>query len=115
MYNVLTLESTSHSQYGGYDLRLVAEWVRVRLPSKTWLYLLREKSRSLRLKWIPVSKGKAAHLFLLYAGIIVYNKNLYSSVAVLYVSVHLSHVLDMYPSNKHTTTLESIPCQLFDK
>ncbi|GFW32674.1 hypothetical protein TNCV_3679221 [Trichonephila clavipes] len=30
--------------------------------------------------------------------------NLYSSMVVLYVSVHLSHVFRMYPSNKHTTT-----------
>ncbi|GFU00843.1 hypothetical protein TNCV_4819761 [Trichonephila clavipes] len=29
---------SSPSQYGGYDPRLVTEWVRVRIPSKTWLY-----------------------------------------------------------------------------
>ncbi|GFV54373.1 hypothetical protein TNCV_3482121 [Trichonephila clavipes] len=39
-------EPMSPSQYGGYDPRLVTELVRVRTPSKTWLYLLRERSRS---------------------------------------------------------------------
>ncbi|GFT49449.1 hypothetical protein TNCV_3366511 [Trichonephila clavipes] len=38
-----SLMSPSH---GGYDPWLVTEWVRVRIPSKTWLYLLREGSRS---------------------------------------------------------------------
>ncbi|GFU43326.1 hypothetical protein TNCV_3768661 [Trichonephila clavipes] len=35
------MDGWSESQYGGYDPRLVTEWVRI--PSKTWLYLLREK------------------------------------------------------------------------
>ncbi|GFV49039.1 hypothetical protein TNCV_5065231 [Trichonephila clavipes] len=26
--------------YGGFEPRLVTEWVQVRIPSKTWLYLL---------------------------------------------------------------------------
>ncbi|GFS87115.1 uncharacterized protein TNCV_1130281 [Trichonephila clavipes] len=40
------INALESSQYGGYDPRLVTEWVRVRIPSKTWLYLLRERSRS---------------------------------------------------------------------
>ncbi|GFV90277.1 hypothetical protein TNCV_4379921 [Trichonephila clavipes] len=36
----------SPRQYGGYVLRFVTEWVRVRILSETWLYLLRERSRS---------------------------------------------------------------------
>ncbi|GFV39111.1 hypothetical protein TNCV_106871 [Trichonephila clavipes] len=42
-------------QYGGYDTRLVMEWVRI--LSKAWVYL-REKKSDFRLKWIPVSKEK---------------------------------------------------------
>ncbi|GFU98853.1 hypothetical protein TNCV_3381001 [Trichonephila clavipes] len=44
-------------------------------------------------------KSSAPHLVICWD-----HRNLYSSVVVLYVSVHLSHVFRMYPSNKHTTT-----------
>ncbi|GFV46924.1 transposable element Tc3 transposase [Trichonephila clavipes] len=46
------------SQYGGYDPRLVTEWVRVRIPSKAWLYLLWGKGVKVSPAWIPVSIGK---------------------------------------------------------
>ncbi|GFW12514.1 hypothetical protein TNCV_817661 [Trichonephila clavipes] len=39
----------SPRQYGGYDPRLVTEWVRVRIPSKAWLHLLREKKSDFHL------------------------------------------------------------------
>ncbi|GFV37154.1 hypothetical protein TNCV_1720761 [Trichonephila clavipes] len=37
--------------------QFVIEWVRVRIPSKAWIYL-RENKSDFRLKWIPVSKEK---------------------------------------------------------
>ncbi|GFU76436.1 hypothetical protein TNCV_4172721 [Trichonephila clavipes] len=41
LITVSTKTYMSPSQYGDYDPRLVTEWVRI--PSKTWLNLLREK------------------------------------------------------------------------
>ncbi|GFX55293.1 hypothetical protein TNCV_3968471 [Trichonephila clavipes] len=41
--NNRSMQESSGTQYGSYDPRLVTEWVRI--PSKTWLYLLRERSR----------------------------------------------------------------------
>ncbi|GFV64705.1 hypothetical protein TNCV_1636581 [Trichonephila clavipes] len=51
-------------QYGGYVPRLVTEWVRVRIPSKTWLYLLRERSRSFTCNGFPSRKEKQRTPFL---------------------------------------------------
>ncbi|GFW11783.1 hypothetical protein TNCV_1083291 [Trichonephila clavipes] len=45
-------------QYGGCDPWLVTEWVWVRIPSKTWMYFLRETKSDFHLKWISVSNGK---------------------------------------------------------
>ncbi|GFT47150.1 hypothetical protein TNCV_3747941 [Trichonephila clavipes] len=52
------------TQYGGYDYQLVIEWVRVRIPSKAWIYLL-EKKLDFRLKKIPVSNGKQRTTYVL--------------------------------------------------
>ncbi|GFV19983.1 hypothetical protein TNCV_951611 [Trichonephila clavipes] len=46
-----------HRQYGGYDIRFVIEWVRI--PSKAWMYLRREKKSDFRLQWFPVSQTAA--------------------------------------------------------
>ncbi|GFT00685.1 hypothetical protein TNCV_3113951 [Trichonephila clavipes] len=51
-------ESPSH--YGGYDPRLVTEWVRVQIPSKTESYLLREGSRSFACNGFPSRKKSSA-------------------------------------------------------
>ncbi|GFV67015.1 hypothetical protein TNCV_357011 [Trichonephila clavipes] len=45
------------NKYGGYDTRLVIDRVRVRILSKSWMYLRKKKS-DFHLKWIPVSMGK---------------------------------------------------------
>ncbi|GFX66843.1 hypothetical protein TNCV_3049411 [Trichonephila clavipes] len=50
------------SQYGGYDPRLVIDWVRVRISSKTWLNLLRE-SRSFAYNGFPSRKESSAPPF----------------------------------------------------
>ncbi|GFX91164.1 hypothetical protein TNCV_1245791 [Trichonephila clavipes] len=51
----------SSNQYGGYDPRLVTE--RVGIPRKTWLYLLRERSRSFTCNGFPSQKEISAPLF----------------------------------------------------
>ncbi|GFX87387.1 hypothetical protein TNCV_3369561 [Trichonephila clavipes] len=52
-----TVRREPPSQYGGYEPRHVTERVHVQIPSKAWLYLIREKS-GFRLYWIPVSDEK---------------------------------------------------------
>ncbi|GFS51489.1 hypothetical protein TNCV_549391 [Trichonephila clavipes] len=61
------------------DPRLVTEWVRI--PIKTWLYLLRERSQSFACNGFP-SRMERSTPFLLYGGIIICNKCVYSSVVL---------------------------------
>ncbi|GFV77570.1 hypothetical protein TNCV_1070991 [Trichonephila clavipes] len=53
----------SPSQYGGYDPWLVTEWIRI--PCKTWLYLLRERSRSFTCNGFPSRKESSAPLLVI--------------------------------------------------
>ncbi|GFW33847.1 hypothetical protein TNCV_3589321 [Trichonephila clavipes] len=55
--------SLTLSQYDGYDPWLVTEWVRI--PSKTWLYLLRERSRSLACNGFPSRKESSAPILVI--------------------------------------------------
>ncbi|GFT92710.1 hypothetical protein TNCV_3076911 [Trichonephila clavipes] len=56
--------NSSPTWYGGYDTRLVIKWARVRIPTKTWMYIREKKSDSL-LKWVLVSNGKQSSPFVL--------------------------------------------------
>ncbi|GFY25052.1 hypothetical protein TNCV_2692431 [Trichonephila clavipes] len=58
------LVSKVSSQYGGCDPRLVTEWVRI--PSKTWLNLLRESSRSFTSNGFPYQKESSTPLLVIY-------------------------------------------------
>ncbi|GFY28583.1 hypothetical protein TNCV_4150141 [Trichonephila clavipes] len=60
-----SMQHNSTSQYGGYDPRLVTEWVRARIPSKAWLYLLRERSRSFACNGFPSRKESSAPLLVI--------------------------------------------------
>ncbi|GFX01962.1 hypothetical protein TNCV_371511 [Trichonephila clavipes] len=55
-WNLKIRLSSLLNQYGGYGPRLVTEGVRVQIPSKTWLYLLRERSRSFTCNGFPSRK-----------------------------------------------------------
>ncbi|GFW74800.1 uncharacterized protein TNCV_5137791 [Trichonephila clavipes] len=92
----------SPNQYGGYDPQFVTEWVRLRIPIKTWLYLLRERSLSCSSNGFPSRKEKQriSSCYMLGSSFVI--KSVFSSVIVLYVSVHLSHVYRMYPSHNVT-------------
>ncbi|PRD36183.1 UNVERIFIED_CONTAM: CdGAPr [Trichonephila clavipes] len=69
-----TTKRMSPTQYGGYDPLLVNRVGSGLNPEKDLVVSSSGKKSVFRLKWISVSKGKAAHIFLLYAGIIVCNK-----------------------------------------
>ncbi|GFU17104.1 hypothetical protein TNCV_1853631 [Trichonephila clavipes] len=59
-------ERKTRAQYGGYDdPRLVTKCVRVRIPSKKWLYLLRERSRSFASNGFPSRKESSAPLLVI--------------------------------------------------
>ncbi|GFV09433.1 hypothetical protein TNCV_3158311 [Trichonephila clavipes] len=89
---LIATPAMSPSEYGGYDPRLVTEWVRI--PSKTWSYLFGKVGLSPVMD--PCLERKAARSFLLYAEIIICNKCVYSSV-VLYAFRSSSLVFHIFP------------------